>query len=106
MASAARKVAPIKKSVGPGSDDDFSFESSLGTITIPSLSKGPRPNDLAMAEAQQSGNATRMVLLVTKAKATPEVWEKLTSLPNDELEEFFTAWGAHSGITPGESQAS
>lgn len=97
---------PAPDPAGAGSDEDFTFDSSLGPITLPSVTRGPTPNALAMSVAQMAGDKGTIVVLLTQAKAPPAMFALLCKLPNDELEEFYTAWGAHSGITPGESPAS
>jgi hypothetical protein len=100
------KSAPAAPAVGPGSDDPFTFKSSLGDITVPSLSVAPKPNALAVAAAKRRGQMDEIVAMLTEAAASPEAWELLTTIPNEELEDFYTQWGRHSGITPGESRAS
>lgn len=107
----AGNTAPRKKPApaalaGPGSDAPFTFESSRGEVTVASLVAEPHPNPLAMMDAQERGAQAELVMLLTRTKASADGFRILKALPADELERFYTAWGAHSGVTPGESRAS
>lgn len=101
-----KTTTPKPPPVGPGSDEMFTFASSLGEVVAHSLNAGPVPNPLAFTAAREANDPSRIMLLLTRAKTSPEVFARLCSLPADELARFYEAWGAHSGITVGESPAS
>lgn len=97
---------PATEPDGHGSDDPFTFQSSKGPITVPSLAVAPRPNQLRLTRAKMRGAIDEVVTMVTEAACTSEQIDLLAGLENDELEDFYAQWGAWSGITSGESQAS
>ena len=105
--AANKKLAPVPEpTVGHGSDEPFTFASSLGPITLPSLATAPRPNPMALKDAQVEGDYLTVLWLVLKAAASPETWDVIKRLPGDEFERLSTDLGVHSGISVGELQAS
>lgn len=97
---------------GPGSDDDFTYDSSVGEITVPSLSKAKAPNAWQMMEIEsienpRVRNARESMLFVQLAVGDdPEVQALVKQLDIVEFGEFLEAWGEHSGVQLGEYKAS
>lgn len=91
---------------GPGSDDDFTWESPAGTITVPSLAVAPRVSGMKMLRAQADKNPALGTLLMLEAAAGPKAMKVLEELSDEDLMEFIEAWGDHSGVGLGESRAS
>lgn len=106
MAANKKLAAAPEPQVGHGSDEPFTFTWPGGSLTVPSLAVAPRPNQLKFTRAKARGAIDEVVTMVTEAACTPEQLAQLEELPNDELERFYTEWGAHSGITSGELRAS
>lgn len=106
----AKKALPAKR--GPGSDDDFTYESSFGEITVPSLSKAKAPNAWQMMEIEAISdprvrNARESLLFLTLAVGDdPDSIELVKKLDMVEFGEFLQEWGEHSGVSLGESKAS
>ena len=90
---------------GPGSDDDFTMDTSVGEITVPSLAVAPQPGPIQLSEAVADGNQALAFLLMLRA-ATGDKYELIKSLPGDEQNDFLEAWAEHSGVRLGESKAS
>lgn len=89
----------------PGEDEDFVFESSAGTIRLPSLATGPMPKPYAMARARADKDIMTMTVLVVRAKAGDRagaVEDILAQLDEQEFEKFFRGWNEHSGVELGE----
>lgn len=87
--------------VGPGSDDVFHYQTTLGPVSVMSASKA-KPNALAMQRLKRDKDYGAVMLLVTEAAADPDTFELLCNLPGDELEQFYREWGIFSGVTVGE----
>ena len=106
----AKKTPAPKR--GPGSDEDFTYESSVGEITVPSLSKAPAPNAWQMMEIESIDNprvrnARESLLFLTLAVGDdPETVNLVKKLDMVEFGDFLEAWGEHSGVSLGESKAS
>ena len=94
---------------GPGSDEDFEYESSVGTITVPSLAKAKAPNAWAMMEIESIENARvknareSMLFVQLAAGDDPESLARIKQLDMVEFGEFMEAWGEHSGVSLGNS---
>lgn len=86
---------------GPGSDDVFHYQTTLGPVSVMSASKA-KPNALAMQRLKRDKDYGAVMLLVTEAAADPDTFELLCNLPGDELEQFYREWGIFSGVTVGE----
>jgi hypothetical protein len=108
--AAPKKAAVAKR--GPGSDDDFVYESSVGEITVPSLSKAKAPNawqimEIESIENQRVKNARESLLFVQLAAGDdPDSLALIKQLDIVEFGEFLEAWGEHSGVQLGEYKAS
>ena len=112
MATPKKPVLAAKK--GPGSDEDFVYESTLLdedgkkiTITVPSLAVMPKPNQfklIRLQKADQSGILATDYLLENGIGR--ELMDLLEELPGDESNEFMEKWTEHSGLSLGESRAS
>jgi hypothetical protein len=87
---------------GPGSDEDFTFESSVGPITVPSMSMIPFG---VMRKARKEPGAEQTYAVI-EAIASPEALALIDQLPAREIAAFSEAWAAHSGASVGESAAS
>jgi hypothetical protein len=104
----AKKALPATKR-GPGSDDDFVYDSSVGEITVPSLSKAKAPNAWDMMEIEsienpRVKNARESMLFVKLAAGDdPEALALIKQLDMVEFGEFMEAWGDHSGVQLGNS---
>lgn len=102
-----KKAVPAKR--GPGSDDDFVFDSTVGEITVPSLSKAKVPNawDMMEIEAIENArvkNARESRLFIELAVGdNPEAFALIKKLDMVEFGEFMAAWGEHSGMALGNS---
>lgn len=95
----------VTSDVGPGSDDDYIYQSEHGTIRIRSMAKGKNPPPFAMMKAEATKNYSQMTLLVLKAKAGkdwPEIEAILEQLDEDDFKAFSEGWAAHSGMSTGE----
>lgn len=96
---------------GPGSDDDFSYDSSVGEITVPSLSKAKAPNawqmmEIESIENQRVKNARESMLFVELAAGDdPAALDLIKQLDMVEFGEFMEAWADHSGVSLGGSKA-
>lgn len=102
----APKKAPAVKR-GPGSDEDFTFETNDGkTIVVPSLAVAPRVKGVAMLRAQADKNPALGTLLMLEAAAGPKAMKLIEDLSDEECMEFIEQWGDHSGVGLGESKAS
>lgn len=107
----AKKALPAAKR-GPGSDEDFEYESSVGTIIVPSLSKAKPPNawqimEIESIENPRVRNARESMLFVELSVGdNPDALALVKQLDTVEFGEFLEAWGDHSGVTLGESRAS
>lgn len=106
----AKKIVASK--TGPGSDEDFTFPSSLGEITVPSLSKAKTPNAWQMMEIEaientRVKNARESLLFLTLAIGDdPKTVAIVKQFDMVEMGEFLEAWGKHSGVSLGEFKAS
>ena len=103
-----------KKKAAKGSDEPFSFESSLLdddgnriVFTVPSLAVIPKPNQFKLIRLQKADPtgilATDYTLEVGIGR---EMMDQLEELPGEESDEFMEAWAKHSGVALGESKAS
>jgi hypothetical protein len=113
---------------GGGSDEPFTWESPTvkvevegpkdkdgkrtttvvpWSVTIPSLTKLPRPNQMTMLrlqKADKSGvDATDYML---RNGLGDEVMERFEDLPGEEMDQLLEEWADHSGISLGEYRAS
>lgn len=89
----------------PSEDEEFVFESSAGTIRLPSLATGPMPRPYAMARARADKDIMTMTVLIIRAKAgtrSDEVEDILAQMDTDEFEKFFRGWNEFSGVDLGE----
>lgn len=107
MTTTTKKSAPKPDATGPGSDEDFTFDSSAGEITVRSLATIPKPNQLKLVRLEKD-DPTHMAstFYLLQLALTPEGYESLEELPGDELEKFLAEWQDHSGLTLGEFRAS
>lgn len=103
---------PPKKTVaktGPGSDDDFTFPSSVGDITVPSLAKAKAPNAWAMMELEAiedkrvKGARESMLFVQLAAGDDPVSLARIKQLDMVEFGDFMEKWGSHSGVELGNS---
>ncbi len=105
--AAPKKSAVAKR--GPGSDDDFEYESSVGVIIVPSLAKAKAPNAWQMMEIEAIENARvknareSMLFVQLAAGDDPESLALIKQLDMVEFGEFMEAWGDHSGVQLGNS---
>lgn len=104
---AAKSKAVAKR--GPGSDEDFVFDSSVGEIVVQSLAKAPKPNAWEMLELEietneRIRNAKANMMMIKLASG--DAFDLVKQLDVEEMGEFITAWGEHSGVGLGESRAS
>ena len=103
----AKKTSPALPAKSAGSDDDFVFESSIGTITVPSLAVTPKPNQFKLLRLQKNDKtgvlATDYLLEIAIGR---EKMEELEELEGDESAKFMEDWAEHSGVSLGESKAS
>lgn len=94
--------------LGPGSDEPFTYESTSGTIVVPSLSKMPKPKGLAMLRIQAEKDPVvreAMMILTMLQNAAGEGTAALRTigqLDYEELGEFMSQWAEHSGVGAGE----
>jgi hypothetical protein len=105
----ASKKAPAPKR-GPGSDDDFVFESSAGEITVPSLTVADQPPPIVVTEIvdefEESRAAAKLNLLFLRTACGDDAYAVVRLLPASELKTFTEKWQDHSGISLGEFRAS
>lgn len=95
---------PVKKPqdhLSPASED-FVFESSAGTVTLP---KFGAIKFGVIREMRKEDPSEQMFSLVEKV-ASPEVLAIIDEIPQKEMEPLFTKWQEDSGVTQGESSAS
>ena len=89
-----------------GSSADFVYESSEGTITVPSLTKVPKLKGLELLDIQAIEDPVvqqaRMIRILLGRAAGPAAMRLIAQLDMDELGEFIEAWGEHSGVSLGE----
>lgn len=97
--TAAPQVDPNPE-LGPPSDEDFTFQSSRGPLTVCSLNKGPVPNQFKIKKLEAKGDRIAMMMAVTEVKVSPEVFDELLELTNEELGQFHLEWAQHSGLMP------
>jgi hypothetical protein len=87
-----------------GSDADFVFESSIGTITVPSLATTPKPNQFKLLRLQKTDKtgvlATDYLLEIAIGR---EKMEEFEDLEGDESATFMEQWAEHSGVSLGGS---
>ena len=102
-----KKNSPAVPAKNAGSDDDFVFESTIGTITVPSLATTPKPNQFKLLRLQKNDKtgvlATDYLLEIAIGR---EKMEELEGLEGDESTKFMEDWAEHSGVSLGESKAS
>lgn len=110
-------MATKKKLKGSGSDDPFTFTTSLVgdddapvVITVPSLSK-VEVNEFKLhllRKKDPSGVLAQdyVLRLSVGDDQADDVLSVLAELPAHESNEFQAQWSAHSGVNPGESKAS
>jgi len=104
---------PVSKK-GPGSDEDFVFESSLTdddgqpvVFTVPSLAVVPKPNQFKLLRMQKSDPSGVLATdLMLESAIGRELMEQLEELPGDESDKFMKDWADWSGVALGESKAS
>src|SRR5690348_13148024 len=105
---AAKKLSAAPKPTG--SDEDFVFESSEGTITVPSLAVAPQPPPVIVTEIvdeyEDRRASVKLNLLFLRTACGDEMYAKVRLLQASELSEFTEKWQEHSGISLGEFRAS
>ena len=109
-----KAVAVPSKKKGPGSDEDFVFESSLTdddgqtiVFTVPSLAVVPKPNQFKLLRLQRTDPSGVLATdLMLELAIGRELMEQLEELPGDESDTFMKDWADHSGVSLGESKAS
>jgi hypothetical protein len=99
--TAVKKLAAAPEP-GPGSDEDFTFESSVGAITVPSMAMVP----FGVMRKARKESGMEQTFAVIEAIASPEALELIDQLGAREIAAFNEAWAAHSGASMGESSAS
>jgi len=103
------KSKAVAQKRGPGSDEDFTFDSSVGEITVPSLSKAKPPNawqimEIESIENPRVRNARESMLFVELSVGdNPDALALVKQLDTVEFGEFLDAWGEHSGVSLGNS---
>lgn len=94
---------------GPGSDEDFVFESSVGAIRVPSLAKAPKPIAWQLLEIEAIDNPrvaqARQMMMMLEIAAGDAI-DLVKQLDVEEMGEFMQGWTDHSGVELGESRAS
>jgi hypothetical protein len=104
--SKSKAVVSTKRGAGPGSDEDFVFESSVGTITVPSMAKAPKPNAWEMLEIEAIENPrvakAKSMLMMLRISAADAI-DLVKQLDVEEMNEFMMGWTEHSGVDAGES---
>ena len=111
--------ALAKKRKGSGSDEPFTYESPTlketnddgeevpWSITVPSMSVMPRPNQYKLLRLQdEDPTGVRSTRFLFQNGIGKELLQKLEDLPGEEEEDFTRMWQEHSGITLGELKAS
>lgn len=102
-----KSKSPAK--LGPGSDDDFIYESSAGIIKVPSLAKAKTPNAWDMMELEAiedkrvKGARESMLFVRLAAGDDPESLARIKKLDMVEFGEFMEKWADHSGVSLGNS---
>lgn len=99
--AASNTPAPVPEA-GPGSDDEFTFQSSKGPITVPSMAKIP----FGVMRKARKESGTEQTFAVIEAIASPEALDLLDQLDVQEISRFSGEWAEHSGASLGESAAS
>lgn len=101
--------ASQRKKAGPASDKPFTFPSSVGDITVPSLSMAEPPPpfevSLILDEEDSRIRDAKMTVLFVKTVTGddfPAVKQLLRRLPAEEFAEFAQQWQEHSGVGLGE----
>lgn len=92
------------KVVPAGSDTEFTFKSSKGDITVPSLAS-VEPT-FGIIEAVKSGDNLAVIVQTVKNCADEKTLATVRELRMTELADFYEKWSAFSGIGMGESAAS
>ncbi len=108
MTTAPKKSTAAAKR-GPASDEDFTYDTSVGTITVPSIAKMKKPNawqllELETIENPRVRNARMNMMLIELAAGKAVTLVK--QLDVEEMGQFMEAWAEHSGVALGESLAS
>lgn len=95
---------------GPGSDEDFTFESSQGAITVPSCAVAPAPPPLVITEILDEYDDVRAQAKINRLLMTTAVGEEnyavIRLFDAAELKRFNDGWREHSGCGLGEYKAS
>lgn len=109
MATARKTAKPV--STGPGSDEDFTFESSVGTITVPSCAVAETPPPMLISEiidefGENMRAQMKVNILMLKTAVGDEMYGLIRQLHVAELTQFNEQWRAHSGCGLGEYKAS
>jgi len=87
-----------------GSDEDFEFESSEGTITVPSLSVAKQPAPIVVTEIvsefEDQRASAKLNLLFLKTAAGNDAYAIIRLLQPDELKDFTEKWHFRSVYRP------
>lgn len=94
----AKKAPAAKVAGGPGSDDDFTYDSPAGPIAVPSLS---RVKAGVIRKARNLAPADQMFTLI-EAVCDAGTLELVDELTGAELNDFMEGWVEHSGVSLGE----
>jgi hypothetical protein len=92
---------------GPASDDDFTFPSSKGDVTVPSLAKAPKPNAWTLMQIEAIENPrvaqARMNMAMLESAVPEAALAIIKQFDTEEFGEFMVEWGEHSGVSMGKS---
>lgn len=97
-------MAAVKKDTGPGSDDEFVYDSPAGEIRIKAFSRIPKT--YPVMEALTDNDNSAFLVLGIRSQATPEMIKRLRKLDAEQFDAFVDAWIKGAGVRPGESPAS
>lgn len=93
-----------KKDTGPGSDEEFVYDSPAGEIRIKAFSRIPKTYPIL--EAVQDGDNGALLVLGIRAQADPAMIDRIRQLGAKQFDDFVGAWIKGAGVEPGESPAS
>ncbi len=103
-AARTTRTRATSKVVPAGSDSDFTFKSTKGDITVPSMAS-VEPT-FAILEAVKANDNLAVVVETAKNCASAAAMKVIRQLRITEMDKFYSEWADFSGVGMGESPAS
>ena len=98
------RARATSKTIPAGSDSEFTFKSSKGVITVPSIASVEMTFDIL--EAVVANNNLAVIVKTVQNCSSPEAIAVVRQLGLAELDKFYTEWSQFAGVSVGESAAS